>query len=313
LTLERDKYFRLPKDLEALSTPVDWIVYPFIPSGVMNTIGGQQKTSGKTTLLLNMIAKVTAGHPFLGNNTKQGKVVMMSEQPIPSLVEGIKNARLETNEDFHLWLWSDHFDKSWEKAAAIVVQKAINLGAIWLIIDTFPQFALAPKGISENDAGLALNALSKLTKALHKGLNVTLIRHTGAGKARTKDVAGAQRGSTAYSGAADVVMHIVKPGRDPDSTERHIHCLGRFNDLPPLTKVTYIDGEYQLVSEVKSQSKLNKDSTILAFLPGTLKEIAEASGISASTVGRMLQRDDVVVYGAGTKSDPRIFKRKQDG
>ena len=76
----------------ARSTPptIAWRARPYLIDGALLEVVGKVKTAGKTTFVTFMCRAVLDGTAFLGEQTFQGGVVYLTEQPDSSLREALR-------------------------------------------------------------------------------------------------------------------------------------------------------------------------------------------------------------------------------
>jgi hypothetical protein len=115
------------------------------------------------------------------------------------------------------------------------------MGAGLMIIDTLGQFA-GFEGDEENNAGDMLAAVQPLQVAAAEGIAVAFARHERKASGRVGD---AGRGSSALTGAVDVVLSLRQPEGNQPATVREIQALSRFDETPgrlivELTKDGYV-------------------------------------------------------------------------
>src|SRR5215211_7950037 len=127
----------------ATQTPAttEWVVEPFVPLGGVTKIDGTPKRSGKTTLICHMVASILTGTPFLGKPTRQGAVVMLSEQGGSSFREALAGAGLLEADDFHITTVGRTARHEWPEVVKEAVSFAVSVGAILLIVDTLTAVA----------------------------------------------------------------------------------------------------------------------------------------------------------------------------
>src|SRR6185436_12737761 len=93
-------------------------------------------------------------------------------------------------------------------------------------VDTVSQFA-GLRGDAENNSGDALAAIEPLQEAAAQGLAVIAVRHERKGGG---EVGESGRGSSAFSGAVDIVVAIRRGEGQTKPTVRVLHTLSRFTE-----------------------------------------------------------------------------------
>ncbi len=170
---------------------------------------GRVKSAGKTTWTLHLCSSILEGKPFLGEPTKKSGVVFLTEQSDASFIEALEDAGLLEHEAFVILGYSDVFGVPWPEVVDVAVAKALELGYQVLMIDTIGQFA-GLKGDAENNAGAALEAMRPLQEAAAKGLAVGFTRHE---RKSGGEIGNSGRGSSAYSGAVDLILILRTTNR----------------------------------------------------------------------------------------------------
>ena len=164
-------------------TPAEtgWIAKPFVAAGGITKVDGPPKKAGKTTFITHLVASVLDGVPFLGQPTKQGPVILLSEQGGTSLREALARAGLLEREDLHLALYRDIATLSWPEVVAEAMAFAAKIGAVLLVVDTLPACS-GVRGDDENSSGRALEALEPLqVGADQQGIGVVVSFHDRKG------------------------------------------------------------------------------------------------------------------------------------
>jgi len=240
---ERQINFMTAREFSAQTPPeTEWVVGPYVPVGGIVKVDGPPKKAGKTTLITHMIRAVLDGTPFLGQATKQGPVVLLSEQGGTSLREAFGRAGLLDYDTLYLALYRDMAGVSWPEIVADAADLAEEVGAVLLVVDTLPACS-GVRGDDENSAGRALEALEPLqVVADQHRLGVITSFHDRKGGGEVGD---SGRGSTAYAGAVDIILHLTRPGGNFGDGIRKIEALSRFEATPPelyieLTPTGYI-------------------------------------------------------------------------
>src|SRR5205814_1394055 len=130
---------------------------------------------------------------------------------------------------------------SWNDVVEDTFAFAVDIGAVLIIIDTLSQLARI-RGDDENSSGRALAALEPLQLGadLHQ-ISVLLSFHDRKGGG---EVGESGRGSSAYAGAVDIIMHLDRPGGNFAPTIRRIDALSRFEATPPTLHVELTPSGY---------------------------------------------------------------------
>ena len=216
----------------AEKTPKDipWICEPWAAAKSLTEIDGKVKTSGKTTFVCAMAKAIVDGNDFLDEPTKQTKVLYLSEAPETAWRQALQRAGLLDNENFICSTIEDILDGNKDRTVPLtwvdIIGQAIVMAdfhkAGLLVIDTLSEFSNLDDE-KENDSGAAKKVTDELKKAAAAGLAVIVLRHDRKGGGSTGESA---RGSSAYSGQMDQIVHIEEDTNLPP-TQRKITLKGR--------------------------------------------------------------------------------------
>jgi hypothetical protein len=263
---------------------VPWIVPGYVPRGALVELDGKVK-AGKTTFLAAMVRQVLDGGTFLGNLVERGKVVWLTEQPTTSFADALRGAGLEDRDDLLLLQWTDARGLPWEKVARAATAKAQEVRAILLLVDTLGQFA-GIRGDGENSAGEAQRSIEPLQVAAAAGLGVVVCRHERKSGGGIGDSA---RGSSAWSGAVDVILQLRRPDGAQRETIRVLGAVGRFRETPAEQVIEMRDGLYhalgtqQDVAGQEAREKILKECPTEPANALTLSELVERLKLKRTT------------------------------
>lgn len=209
---------------------VVWHAYGILGGGLITELDGKVKQSGKTTLVLSMVRCVLEGEAFLGQATGYSPVVYLTEQSGPSFKRNLRRAGLLGRSDLHILLWSRAIGMKWEFVVAQAVARAAEVGAKILVVDTLGQFS-GIRGDAENSSGSAMLVMEPLQAAAGAGLAVFVSRHD---RKSGGDVGDSGRGSSAYAGAVDIVLHLQRVISSAAGKERQrlLEGISRFEETP---------------------------------------------------------------------------------
>lgn len=246
-------------------------------------------------------------------------MVYLTEQGGTSFREAISRASLDHEEDFTVLLWRDAISVSFPEVISQAVAECKARNATVLAVDTLSQWA-GIRGDGENDAGEALEAIEPLQEAAGKhGVAVVVVRHS---RKSGGDVGDDARGSSAFTGAADIVISVRRPEHDAMPKLRTLHALSRFEETPEdlvleLTPTGYVS----LGSEAAIGVQVAKRK-ILAIAPTnpedamTLDDLIGAAGVHRTTsqqaVHALVQSHDLIQIGQGRKGSPFKYYRLPD-
>lgn len=265
-SLAERKLFRTAAEIVRTAPPeTRWVVEGFLAEASITELTGPAKRGGKSTLLLRAIRAAVFGGSFLGRPARKGPVVFLTEERNASLVEALKRAGLQDAEDLHIMEWGDSRHLKWNEIVEAAEQKAIEVGAVMLAIDTLPQFA-GLKGNAENDSGAALEALEPVQLVAHRGLGVVVIRHDRKGGG---DVGESGRGSSAFAGGVDTLLSIQRADSSQNPRIRLLRGISRFDGVPDEIAIELSeDGlDYRVLGDTRAVAKLSARAKILDILP----------------------------------------------
>ena len=314
---------------------LDYVLAPYLIAGAMTDFTGRAK-EGKTRFRNYMIRCLILGESCLGYPAgAPTKVVLLTEEPVPSLMEGLAAAGLTDTSDLVVLTRYAARSTAWSDLVAAADEQATKIGARALMVDTAPGMARL-EGDTENSAGHALAALRPLQETQTPGLAKLVIRHT---RKSGGDLVEAGRGSSAFAGEADVLMSISR-ARGDRPTVRRLEAIGRFEAIPSVLtvervttmsgsvpntrdlngtepKTTLLVEDYRIVSatdaaDPHAASVADRVTKALSRNPAeakTVSEMAESMGISERSVRYGLDElgDQVGRCGAGTRWDPLKF------
>jgi len=301
---------------------ITWYAHGLLGAGLITELDGKVKQAGKTTLVLAMARAILEGDDFLGQKTTYSPIVYLTEQSGPSFKRNLKRAGLLGRADLHVLLWSRAIGLKWEFVVAQAQLRAVEAGAKVLIVDTLGQFS-GIRGDQENNSGAAMVVMEPLQAAAAGGLAVLTSRHD---RKSGGDVGDSGRGSSAYAGAVDVVLHLQRlQGGNTKGKERQriVEGISRFEETPDKLLIELGPNEPHMFSALGDADVL-KDQTmrreILASLPTNPDDaigrdsLKESVGGNDEDRGRVLNdliKEGLVRrIGLGKKGDPyRYYQR----
>jgi hypothetical protein len=241
-------------------------------------------------------------------------VVWLTEEREPSFFETLKRANLTDRTDVIVLHWHDVKQISWSTLIRDVTTHALSVGAGVLIVDTVSQFA-GLHGDAENNSGDALAAIAPLQEAASRGLAVIASRHERKGGG---DVGESGRGSSAFSGAVDIVVAIRRGEGQSKPTVRVLHTLSRFTETPDTLVIELTPAGYTALGTQGTVAVLEAENILRDRLPVTeaealtLDELRAGLQLTRSVAQEALRKlADVGVQrvGLGKRGSPyRYFK-----
>ncbi len=242
-----------------------WYVPGFVAQGVVTEVVGKLKSSGKTTFIAWAVQAILNGLEFLSRPTQQTGILWLTEERPTSFLETLKRAGLTDRTDLHILHWHDVKALPWPAVMRHCVEHAGMVSAGILVVDTVSQFA-GLKGDAENNSGDALAAVGPLQDAASKGLAVVALRHERKGGG---EVGESGRGSSAFSGAVDIVVAIRRGEGQTKPTVRVLHTLSRFSETPDTLVIDLTTTGYVALGTEGTVAVLEAERVLLDRLPST--------------------------------------------
>src|ERR671915_1661943 len=151
----------------------------------------------------------------------------------------------------------------WLDVSPAAVDKALEVGAGVLFVDTLGQFA-GIRGDGENSAGEAHRAMQPLQEAAAKGLAVCITRHERKGGG---EVGESGRGSSAFGGAVDIILSIRRAEGNVRPTVRVIESLSRFEETPDKLVIELTPEGYRSLGDATAFAEKEARESILDIMP----------------------------------------------
>lgn len=301
----------------ARDVPADpcFIIRGYIAAGAITDLTGPAKTAGKTTFLAHAVRAVLDGRSFLGCSTMRTAAVWLTEERRPTFAEALRRSGLLGRADLHILHWHETVGTEWSSVARAAVARCLAVDARLLIVDTLPQFARL-QGDAENNSGDALRAIEPLQRAAADGLAVVVVRHDRKGGGHVGE---SGRGSSAFTGAADIVVALRRPEGHARPTIRVLHALSRFGVTPESLVVELTEAGFVALGAESSVAILEAKRVLLDTLPSsgaaamTLEEILAINrAVKRTALQKALDEDWVQRKGKGRKRDPYRYFRPVD-
>lgn len=210
---------KMIKMSEVQSQEIEWLWYPFIPYGKLTIIQGDPG-DGKTTLVLNIAAKLSKGEAFDGNMKALEPMNVIYQTAEDGLADTVK-PRLElAGADCERIMVIDESDKSLSMIDERLEEALVTTGARVMILD--PIQAYLGGGMDMNRANEARNMTKKLGLLAEKyKCAIILIGHMNK----------ASGNKAAYRGMGSIDFFAVA---------RSVILVGRIEEEPNLRAVVQI-------------------------------------------------------------------------
>jgi len=299
---------------------IPWIIPGVLGIGMITDVDGKAKTAGKTTFVLDMIWSILNEQRFIGRVTTYSPIVYLTEQTPISFKQNMHRGALDERQDAYALTWSDARQETWPRIVQQAVDKCREVDALVLVVDTLPQFA-GLHGDDENSSGKALEVMRPLQAAAAGGLAILITRHDRKSGGEVGDSA---RGSSAFSGAQDIILRLYRaaPEERLPSTYRHLDGVGRPDGIPDNELVELVNGHYVLHGQVDAVVSERTESDLMPWIPihesdgVTVDELAESTGQDRRRVWEALKRfvraGRIDSSGKGTRGDPTRYFQSQN-
>jgi hypothetical protein len=312
--------FRSARDIATVTSDTpDWLLHGYVAAGAITELSGKVKAAGKTTLVTNMCRAMLDGKPFLGRATSKTAVVYCTEQSAPTFLQSLRRADLLDRDDLRVLFWHDASTLDWPDIVRAARAEAKRAGARLLIIDTLPQFA-GVKGDAENNTGAALEAMRPLLEAAAAdGLAIIVLRHDRKGGGEVGDSA---RGSSAFSGAVDVVLQLRRQEGQGRPGVRVINALSRYDETPETLVIELTEDGYVAHGDAEAVATQEAQAALLLTAPTSEADAMKEPDLLAAanvkrTVGQGVIREYLesgllIRVGGGKRGDPFRYYRSAE-
>ncbi len=296
---------------------VPWIVPGLVAEGGYTDVHGRAKFAGKTTFTLAMVKAVLDGGRFLGERVQQSPVLYLTEQG-NNIVKAFNDVGITgADTDLVLMPRGKTYGMSWELIVETAVDKALDVGARMMAVDTFPAWADL-SGDQENDSGHVKRAIAPLLRACREhDIAVWSIRHSNR--------QGEGRGSSMYEYDADILLSIKQLDNSFPENVRNVSGVGRYDDIID-TNVAFKDGTFEDIGTEKFVQRKKAQDAIRAVLSeggeleqdALIDDVAERANVSPTTARRALENmlpsdtepREVERVGKGVKGNPYKYRAR---
>lgn len=278
--------------------PLVFLVNNILAKGHLAMLGGRPK-SGKSWLVLQLAQAIDQGLPFLGQETRRGRVLYIAlEDGKRRIYQRCQLMRWRPTTGAAVLFEIGHFDGNGVSGPGLgqVAQLADEFDLI--IIDTL--IATFCGRVNENDnvqMGMIVNELARVAHASDTA--ILLCHHTSKGS--SENVFDLLRGASALRGAYDVGLLLE---RKQDEREAILHLESRDVDLANLTIRQAVNGAgWECLGSGQELKRIRAGRRVVEVLEGaggdglTREEIAEQLGITPQSAGAQLrnaERDGLV-------------------
>jgi len=308
--------FRTAREI-GLATPErpEWIVHGLTAKGAITELDAKIK-AGKTEFVARLVKAILTGDDFLDRLTRKTPVVYLTEQTATTFREPLRRAGLLETDDLVVLSWADTVGHRWEVVAAAAVAKCEQIGAQLLVVDTLSAFARLADD-NENSSGKASEAMAPLQLAAARGLAVLVLRHD---RKSGGDVGESARGSSAFGGAADIILALRRGEGAQRPTIRALHGLSRFDETPTTLMIELTSTGYVALGTESAVAAKEARIAILDSAPQseehavTEQDLYERAGAVKRSTARpalleLVTSGALRQVGEGKKGDPKRYWR----
>jgi hypothetical protein len=277
------------KELFALTnTPIEYVVYPFAARGMIALVDGAAKAAGKTTLILTGVSASLNEKLFLDHVTKRVPVLLVTEENPRTLRLALERAGLTGETNLNIIPFTTVSALRWPQLVQYIERKCIDLEIGWLIIDTF--YAVAGLGgEEENKAGVVDEAVAPLRRIAGRlDIPVTLTRHE---RKSGGEVGTSGRGSSALTGAADIVLLLKRQSGNQKAERRRLDVTGRIEQARHTIELR--DGEYFIADERMESSASEAErltQSILVNPQSSIRQLHKETGIGRNRIEKVASK-----------------------
>ena len=253
--------------LSSEQTPVEWIWDGFLAKGQFTLFASLWK-AGKTTLICWLLKSIENQDQFIGKDTKNANVLIISEESEAIWAKRKEEYQLGTN----IWLSCRPLNRKtntqqWIQFITIAAEFCTTNNIEFVIIDTLATFWPVR---DENDATQVTSALLPLNTLLENDLALMVVHHDrkSGGEEGT-----ASRGSGALPAYADIIVEFRRfdPSKRND-TRRVVKTYSRYEETPPELVLELTPEGYDIhgtKAQVVQQEKLTLVLDIVPIEPAS--------------------------------------------
>jgi hypothetical protein len=298
---------------------VDWLWHGCIVRRHTTLFTALMK-GGKTTFVSHLLRALQDGASFCGRVTTRCRTLVISEESQAIWAQRRDALGLDDSlETMCRPMMGKPTFAEWADFLLHVRGCATDRAVDIIAFDTVAAFT---PWRNENDSAEVMTAVTPLNLLTEAGFAVVLFHHSG----KADQTEGrAARGSTALTGAVDIILEMRRYRPDEATDRRRVLSgLGRFDEVPDEMVVELSDDgtSYTACGDKKAVAARELRDAILAVLP------TEAPGLTASDVHADMPEDtrprrgdvgkalllgadrDWICAGSGKRGDPYRFWRR---
>lgn len=261
----------------------DYVVEQLLIKGAITSFSAKIK-AGKTTFLGACIKAILTEDDIINLATRRCKVLYCTEEGRKTYRAFLKRTELEDADDLEvLFLGDVPRELPWRSVVHDVFAHALSVNAFVVIFDTLTRWARIPAD-KENDPGTAAEAMEPLEIMRAGNIAIMAVFHD---RKSGGEVGESQRGSSAFGGAADILLQLVNPATNGHPNRRTLSQLGRFDD-PTTWQIDWHHGHYEVVGmgadlQVERNWVKEKILSSLVLGPLTTRELGVDVGIEGDS------------------------------
>ncbi|MBN1631743.1 MAG: AAA family ATPase [Thermoleophilia bacterium] len=269
----------------------DWILEGYLARGAITELDAKIKT-GKTHFTTDLVRTVLAGEEFIGRRTLLTPVLYLTEERETTFRAALTRVGLDQTDGLHL-VFRHQISLPWKSVGRAAIARAKHHGIGLVVIDTLSDWS-GLEADMENDAGAALAAMRPLQEMASAGLAVLVLRHERKSGGEVGDSA---RGSSAFGGAADILLSLKKDPAGGQDNRRILEAVGRLEGWAPKLIIEMAGGHYRSLgtsTQVETHRALDFLACALPTQPdqalGEEELLTQADGeLTRSTLKRVMK------------------------
>lgn len=286
--------------------PQHWVWKGFIPQGSLLLFSGFMKT-GKSTFIYSLAVSVAQGHPFLGYETSQGGVLILSlEERLIDVRNRLIRFGMQHQDALHVHCGPLYNDPtSLNNIMNFITQNHVVL----VIVDTLSLFWTVS---DENNNAVVVQQMKPILELTRNtGCSVCLVHHTSKGGGdRGRDI----RGASSLLGIVDQSL-VLEDRQGGKSNQRVLKTLGRYDESPPELILELQDDEWKSLgtgAEAVQKEYMERVCGALTNEPQPVDTLIEKTDLTPRQVRRSLKiltdQGQIVRTGEGVKNDPHKYQ-----
>lgn len=211
---------------EAEPLEPNYLIEQLIVRGAITSISAKIK-AGKTTLLASLMRSMLHEEPVIGLRAHKAKILYCTEEGPVSFARNLRRNHLNDEDNLLVsYLSNVPSNAAWPLIASSVLENALKESIDVVVFDTFTRWAKF-RDNQENDAGSAAAAMEPIETMRKAGMSIIGVFHD---RKSGGDIGDSSRGSSAFGGAADIILQLRNPSTNGHSNRRILESTGRLYD-----------------------------------------------------------------------------------